>query len=184
MARAASSRRYAQAVFQIALERDALEVWTGDLKVLATWLENRELAGLLNAPQIPAAAKVQTIDDLLGDSVDQLAKNLLAVLATRNLAYLLSAVADEFSRLVDEQSGIIRGEVVSAILLNDDQSDSIAQVLSDLVGSPVRLLRSIDTGIIGGIVARVGDRVIDGSVLTKLREMRRSVAKETGQVRR
>ena len=175
MARTASARRYAQAVFQIALERRALDAWAEDLRVIAVGLENRELAGLLDAPQVPASVKEQTINDVLGDSVDELTGNLLAVLAVRNLAHLLPEVADEFGKLVDEHNGIARGEVVSATPLTEEQGRKVGHVLSGIVGKPLRLTSSVDSGIIGGVVARIGDRVIDGSVRTKLHEMRRAL---------
>ena len=178
MARTGSARRYAQAVFQIALERDGLDIWAEDLRVLATGLENRELAELLDAPQVPVATKVQMITEVLGDSVDDLARNLLAVLAGRSLAHLLPSVADEFSRLVDEHNGIARGEVVSAVPLTEAESERVNQVLSGIVGKPLRLTVSVDSGILGGVVARVGDRVIDGSVRTTLREMRRELVEQ------
>ena len=178
MARTGSARRYAQAVFQIALERDALEMWAEDLRVLATGLENRELAELLDAPQVPVATKVRMIGEVLGDSVDELARNLLAVLAGRSLAHLLPSVADEFGRLVDEHNGIARGEVVSAVPLTETQAEKVNQALSDIVGKPLRLTASVDAGIVGGVVARVGDRVIDGSVRTTLREMRRALVEQ------
>ena len=178
MARTGSARRYAQAVFQIALERDALDAWTEDLRVLAVGLENRELAELLDAPQVPVATKVRMIAEVLGDSVDGLARNLLAVLAGRSLAHLLPDVADEFGRLVDEHNDIARGEVVSAVPLTEAQAERVGQVLSDIVGKPLRLTASVDPGIVGGVVARVGDRVIDGSVRTTLREMRRTLVEQ------
>ena len=178
MARTGSARRYAQAVFQIALERDALDAWTEDLRVLAVGLENREFAELLDAPQVPVATKVSMIGQVLGDSVDELARNLLAVLAGRSLAHLLPGVADEFGRLVDEHNGIARGEVVSAVPLTEAQAEKVNQALSGIVGKPLRLAVSVDPGIVGGVVARVGDRVIDGSVRTTLREMRRTLVEQ------
>ena len=178
MASTASARRYAQAVFQIALERDALDAWSEDLRVLATGLENREFAELLDAPQVPVGTKVSMITDVLGDSVDGLARNLLAVLARRSLAHLLPDIADEFGSLVDEHNGIARGEVVSAVPLSEQQAEKVNDVLSNIVGRPLRLSVAVDPAIVGGVVARVGDRVIDGSVRTTLREMRRELVEQ------
>mgnify|MGYP000867435690 FL=1 len=181
MAKLASSKRYAQAVFQIAEESEGqvgFSSWAEDLRILALSLENNDLVSLLNAPQIPTGTKLQTIDNLLLDSVSHLATNLLAVLATRNLAHILPDIADEFSRLVDEKNGIARGEVTSAIELTGKQNDSIEEILSKVIGKPIKLTTSVDSQIIGGIVARVGDQVIDGSIRTKLQEMRRSLVKQ------
>lgn len=175
MGRAVSSKRYAQAVFEIGLDNDRLELWAEDLMRLSIAVENIELVSLLDAPQIPSSIKTQTIRDVLGDSVDGLAINLLAVLAARNLTHLLPTITDEFGRLLDEHQGIARGELISAVPLNDKQIEKTNKILADLIGSPVRLTASVDTEIIGGIVGRVGDRVVDGSVRERLQSMRKTV---------
>ena len=176
MPQAASARRYAQAVFQIAVERDALDAWAGDLRSLAAAMEVRELAGLLDAPQVPMARKVEAIGRAVGDAVDPLAANLLCVLAAKNLAHLAPAVLDEYSRMIDARRGIETAEVTSAATLDDAQREKVTGILEKAAGKSVRLHTLVRPEILGGIVARVGDRVIDGSVRAKLREMRRELA--------
>ena len=176
MPQAASARRYAQAVFQIAVERDALDAWSGDLRSLAEAMEVQELMNVLDSPQMPLARKVEAIRGAVGDGVEPLAANLLCVLASRNLAHLLPAVLDEYSRMIDEQRGIETAEVTSAVVLDDSQRENVTKILEGVAGKKVRLHTLVRPEILGGIVARVGDRVIDGSVRTKLREMRRELA--------
>ena len=178
MPRAASPRRYAQAVFQIATESGKLDAWSDDLRIVATALENKELAGLLDSPQVPAAVKIETVKTVLGDAVDPLATNLLALLATRNLANLVPGIIETFEALVDSHNGIERAEVISAAPLDQDQEAAIKAVLAKLVNKDVRLSTVVDPNILGGLVARVGDRVIDGSLRTKLQGMRRTVVEQ------
>lgn len=178
MARAVSFRRYSQAIFEIALETNRLDGWIENLREFSVVLSDPEVSGLLKAPQIPTESKVRMINELFGDSVDELAQNFLLLLATRNLIFILPEISREFSKLVDEQAGIARGELISAVNLDKQQRDDITQVLSDIVGKPVKLTSSVDSGITGGIVARIGDRVIDGSVRAKFREMRRMMANQ------
>ena len=175
MPRASSPRRYSQAVFQIALERDELDTWSEDLRALATPLENRDLLELLDAPQVPTANKVAAVRQAIGDTAGPLAVNLLSLLASRGLAHLVPAIVDEYGRLLDEHRGTERAEVVSAVALPADRSDTIAQILEGLVNKRVRLVSAVDPEVLGGFVAKVGDRVIDGSLRTKLREMRREI---------
>jgi F-type H+-transporting ATPase subunit delta len=175
MPRAPSPRRYAQAVFQIALERNELETWEEDLRVLATTLQNRELSTLLDAPQVPAAHKIDAIRETFERSVGPLALNLISILATRNLAHLAAGVAEEYGRLLDAQRGIERAEVISAVPLDGGQRARIAELLEGIGGKEVRLTSTVEPRILGGLIARVGDRVIDGSVRTKLTEMRRRI---------
>ena len=175
MPRLASPRRYAQAVFQIALERDGLDAWSEDLRVLAVALENEDFSGLLDAPQVTAANKIQAIKEALEDSVDPLAINLLSLLATRNLAHLLPGILDDYNRLLDAHRGIERAEVVTVIPLDNMQRGKIARLLAGIIGKQVRVNSRVDPRLLGGLVARIGDRVIDGSVRTKLEEMRREI---------
>ena len=176
MPQAASARRYAQAVFQIAAEGDALDAWSGDLRSLAEAMEVPELARVLDSPQVPMARKVEAAQRAVGDAVGPLASNLLCVLAAKNLAHLVPAVLDEYSRMIDALRGVESAEVTSAVRLDDTQRESVTKILEGVAGKKVRLHTLVRPEILGGIVARVGDRVIDGSVRTKLREMRRELA--------
>ena len=175
MPKALSPRRYAQAVFQIALERDELEKWVEDLRVLANTLEYQEFSTLLDAPQVPAAHKIDAIRETFGKSVGPLALNLMSILASRNLAHLAPGMLEEYERLLDAHRGIERGEVLSAVPLDSAQRAKIASLLEEIGGNEVRLTSAVEPRVLGGMIARVGDRVIDGSVRTKLTEMRRRI---------
>ena len=175
MPRTPSPRRYAQAVFEIAIESHDLEAWAEDLRVMADALQGTDLLAMLDAPQVPGARKVETIRLALGDLVGQLRLNLLSLLASRNLAHSLPRVLDEYERLVDVHNGIERAEVVSAVPLAAAQNSRIAGLLGGVVGKQVRLTPVVEPRVLGGIIARVGDRVIDGSVRAKLQQMRRSI---------
>ena len=171
----ASARRYAQAVFQIALERGELDEWSHDLGALASALTDADLLALLDAPHAPAARKLSTINDALGDSARPLALNLLSLLATRDIAGLLPEVADEYARLLDVHRDLERAEIVTAVPMDQAQIASATELLEQVVGKQVVVGNTVDRGILGGLVARVGDRVIDGSARTKLRDMRREI---------
>ena len=172
---APSPTRYAQAVFQIALEKDELDEWLDDLGVLAAALEHPEFAQLLDAPQVPAANKVDAIRQAMGDSVAPMALNLLFILASRNLAHLVPGVLEAYGRALDVHRGIERAEVMTAVPLDRGQQGKMVKLLEGIVGKEVRVASFVEPQILGGLIARVGDRVIDGSVRAKLAEMRRSI---------
>jgi len=178
MPKSPSPRRYAQAVFQIALETGGLLTWADDLRTLSLAVESEEMAGLLDAPHVPVGRKAEAIAQTMGDSVNGLARNLLALLASRNQAHILPGVLDEYERLVDEHGGVERAVVISAVDLEDEQKESVTGFLTELVGKDVRLTTVVQSQVLGGLVARVGDRVVDGSVRSKLREMRRSIVEQ------
>ena len=175
MPTAASARRYAQAVFQIALDQDELDRWLEDMTLLSQALESRELAEFLDAPQVSVERKVGLIRETIGDTVAPLALNLLSLLASRSIAHLLTGVLDQYQRLLDAHRGIDQAEIVSAIPLDDQQRQRIIEVLKGITGNEVRLTSRVEPQILGGFVARVGDRVIDGSTRSKIGVMRREL---------
>lgn len=176
MPRGGSSRRYAQAVFQLALEQDDLERWLDDLALLAGALQNAEFSEFIDAPQVTVAQKVQVITDSLRDHVNPLALNLVSLLAGRNSANLLPGITEVYQELLDAHEGIERADVATAVSIDDDQQKRIADLLKSMVGKDVTITTRVETELIGGFVARVGDRVIDGSTRTKLAELKRGVA--------
>ncbi len=175
MPRAPSARRYAQAVFQIASEADDLDGWSNDLALIAEAFESTELSDLLDAPQVPTSQKLDVIGRTFTDRISPLARNLVSLLATRGSTHLLPGVLEQYRRFVDAHRGVEQAEVVSAVPLDDAQQRRIADLLEAMVGMEIRLTDRVDPEIVGGIVARVGDRVIDGSTRTRLEDMRRSL---------
>jgi len=175
MPRLGSARRYAQAVFGLAIDRSELDTWLDDVTYLAGTLESEQFGQFLDSPQASADRKAELIESTLGDRVSPLAKNLLSLLASRNMAHLLPGIADQYQRLLDSHRGIERAEVSSAIPLDDGQRTRVVELLKAIVGKDVRLVSRVEPALIGGFVARVGDRVIDGSTSGRLRQLRREL---------
>ena len=176
MARGASARRYAQAVFAIALEQGEPDRWLDDLALLADAMANDEFANFLDAPQLTLSQKTATIQESLGGSVSGLALNLISLLASRNSARLLPSIAESYQQMLDEHNGVERAEIVSAVPLSGEQQARIEDTLKSLVGSEITATARVEPQILGGFVARVGDKVIDGSTRTRLDELRRELA--------
>ena len=175
MPRAVSSKRYAQAVFQIALEQGDLDTWQNDLEVMGKALENPEFAGLLDAPQMPTAVKIAVTKETLAESVTPLSLNLISLLASRGVSHFIPRILDEYVMMLDSHKGIERAEVVTAFPLNKRQETQIVKLLENSIGKKIEIRSTQQPRIIGGLIARVGDRVIDGSVVTKLKNLRREL---------
>lgn len=172
----ASARRYAQAVFQLAVERGELEQWLDDLTLLADSVTNAEFAQTLSAPRISLEQKEEVIRQSLGSSVGRLALNLMFLLTSRNLVHVLPDIADRYQEMLDQHQGVDRAEVVSAVPLQDSQRDQVARMLSEVSGNDVRLTTRVDPDILGGIILRIGDQVMDGSARGRLQAMQRELA--------
>jgi len=172
---ALSARRYAQAIFMIAEEKGGQEQWLADLEVLAGSSRNPDFIAFIDSPKIETAKKTEVIGEAFAGSISDLAVNLASLLASRNSVASLAAIADSFQELVDSQKGVERAEIVSAVELTDDQEKVITDKLTQMVGKELSVTTYVDESILGGYLAKVGDRLVDGSVKTQLEDMRREL---------
>jgi F-type H+-transporting ATPase subunit delta len=168
----AAVRRYAQAVFEIADEQGTLDRWERDLKALADAFGDPFVAAFFDNPQIPASEKRATADRLLGPAGQHLTRNLAGLLIERGRFNMMPRLYAAYHDLMLEREGIAVGEVTTAVPLNDDELAMVRRRLGAIVGKDVEVRAVVDPRIIGGIVARVGDQLIDGSVLNQLRRLR------------
>ena len=175
MPRTVSVRRYAQAVFDLGLENGELDKWYDDLSVLANAVSNEQFLIFLNQPRISTSRKIEVVREALRGAVGPKALNLIAILATRNLAGILPDVTDQYQMLLDGYHGIERAEVISAIKLSTDEENRVVELLSKMTGSEIQLTTRVDNKILGGMIIRINDRVIDGSTGAKLRAMRQGL---------
>ena len=172
---ALSARRYAQAIFLIAEENGDQEQWLADLEVLATSSKNSDFIAFIDSPKIESAKKTEVIREAFAGSISDLALNMASLLASRNAVASLAAIADAFQELVDSEKGIERAEIVSAVALTDAQQKEITDKLTQMVGKKLSVTTYVDESILGGYLAKVGDRLVDGSVKTQLEDMRRDL---------
>jgi len=172
---ALSARRYAQAIFLIAEENGDQEQWLADLEVLASSSRNPDFIAFIDSPKIETAKKTEVIKEAFSGSISDLALNVASLLASRNSVASLAAIADSFQELVDSEKGVERAEIVSAVELTDEQQKAIIDKLTQMVGKELSVTTHVDESILGGYLAKVGDRLVDGSVKTQLEDMRREL---------
>lgn len=175
MARVAA-KRHAQAAFQIALERDELEIWRGDLERLSALVKDPLLFAFLESPRINFEEKGRILRQGL-EGVNPLVMNLALLVVARGRLDLVADMVLEYGQLVDEQRGIAHAEVATAVPIELEDKDKLVRYLSDLVGLKIVLTERVDPSIIGGLVARVGDKIIDGSTRSRLLALRESMLK-------
>jgi len=175
VARKVYARRYAQAIFKIALEKKELDRWQSDLSKIASLGEDATLVDLLQDPRLHFDSKAKLLSERLGD-INPLALNLVYLLATRGRLNMVGDIADEYQRLLDSYRGIEQAEVTTAISLDDEDKQRLAERLGTVIGKKVILKPEIDSRLIGGIVARIGDRLLDGSTRSKLAALREELA--------
>jgi F-type H+-transporting ATPase subunit delta len=171
----ASPRRYAQALFQLALSHRTVERWADDLQKAAGALGDPALLAYLSDPGVKLQDRLQTLRERL-PPLDPLVHNLLALLVGRRALGLVPAVRAEYQHLLDTYQKVHSVEVASALPLTEVQQEEIVRRLSAAWGRTVRLSTRVDPSIVGGVIIRVEDRVLDGSLRGRLESLRRTLA--------
>ena len=168
------SRRYAKALFELANEAGNLDVVVRELAQLAAAFEgNEELGAALSNPLVALDAKRAILNDVATSlGVSPTTKHALLLLGDRRRAGLVPAVARSLAELADKKRGIIRAEVISAVPLPDAYYERLKGQLERVTGKRITIDRRLDPSILGGVVARIGDRVFDGSLQSRLSEVR------------
>ncbi len=173
------SRRYAKAIFAIGSEQGGLDKLGSDLRSLAKAMnESAELRATLTSPAISRTDRKKVIDGLL--------QAIGVVSTTRNLVYLLldgerlgyvQAISRELDAMIETKAGRVTAEVTSAKPLDPSQLSQITAALEKLSGKKVTVTKREDPELLGGVVAKVGDTVYDGSLRTQLRTLRDELSK-------
>jgi len=174
VARKAYARRYAQAVFEIAVERGELDRWQSDLRKIASLGEDAAFAMLLESPKLHFDNKARLLSEQLGD-INPLALNLVYLLIARGRLSMVGEIADEYQRLLYSYHGIEEAEVTTAIPLDDEDKQRLAERLGTVVGKKVVIKPEVNSGLIGGIIARIGGKLLDGSTFSRLEALKREL---------
>jgi F-type H+-transporting ATPase subunit delta len=169
VARKEAIRGYAEAMFSVAEAEDALDVVEDELFRFARELEReQELRDALTDPALPPDRKRAVLQDVLGPTANPQTVSLLGFIVEQGRARELPAIVDEMVALAAEKRQAAVAEVRTAIPLDAEHRDRLAQALGAATGKKVELKVVVDPSVVGGVVARVGDQVIDGSVRRRL----------------
>ncbi|MCA9834860.1 MAG: F0F1 ATP synthase subunit delta [Thermomicrobiales bacterium] len=169
-----AAKRYVQALTDIAQESNTFDAWQRDLDTLAAVVSDSEVLSFLESPSVQEAQKLSAVDTVLKDAQPE-AHNLFRMMIERRRLRLLPEISELFSEEVLASKGIVMVDVTTADALDDAGEQLVRERLKGIVGKDVELRLHTDANIIGGIVARIGDQVIDGSVLNQLRRLRASL---------
>ncbi len=177
MADLRSARRYAEALFSVALRLENLDRVHSDLvAVVDTLKANPALRDALESPIYPPEAKKRIWEELLGDSVLPLTLHLLRLIVDKGRSGIEPAVLLAFTELTNEHKGIAEAEVTTAVELAPDLLDELRARLESMTGRSVVLRTQVDPAVIGGVVVRLGDLLLDGSVRGQLQALKTRLA--------
>ena len=158
----------------MARQAGTIDTWLGELDAAAALYDSPAAAQFLTSPVVPPDRKQAVLFELLPGLTSE-AQNFLALLTRRGRLELVPAIVTEFRQLVQEERGIETATVTTAVPIDERQMTLIASRLTQRIGKAVQIEARIDPSIIGGVVAQIGDDVIDDSVRGRLERLRRSL---------
>jgi F-type H+-transporting ATPase subunit delta len=173
--RDSAPRRYADAAFEIAQRDETVETWRKELDSAAETLTTGELERVLANPAIPLDERIKVAEQVFAPLSGPV-RNLILLLVRRRRIEQLHRVAAEFRRLDDLRNGLTHATATSAASLGADEIRAITARLEELTGGKVALETAVDPSLLGGVVVRVGDRLLDGSVRGRLERLRNQLA--------
>lgn len=166
------ARVYAAALLEAARDAGSVERAGKDLKAFAGALDaSPPLRAVLFDPQVEASAK-QRVLAALTEGADPLVANTLGLLLDKGRQAAIADVCHEYEELAAEEARVVAIEVTSAVELTPEAEESIARRVEEATGKRPQLEKRVDAAIIGGLVLRVGDVIIDGSVRSRLHQLR------------
>jgi len=174
MARVTSGKRYAQAAFKLALEKGELDSWQASLRKIADITTDEKLMALLENPKLPFETKKALLEEGLG-KINPLALNLAYLLVHKDRLGIAADISQQYDRLLDTYYGIEHVAVITALPLDDEERERVSGRFEEITGRKVIIDAQVDPSIVGGIKAKIGDTLIDGSVKSKLRALRKSL---------
>jgi F-type H+-transporting ATPase subunit delta len=176
------ARNYAQALLALARKAEDLAAWGRMIDDVANAIERDDrLRRFLEAPQISAAQKNAVLAKSFEDRAPRLFLRFLQRLVMNRRQMLIPEIANEYRDLVDEVEGRVHAQVTLAKPVDEEQRAAIARQLTHTLGQPVVPEVRINPNILGGIIVRVGDRVMDGSVRRRLGLLRNRMIARLGR---
>jgi len=175
MVKGSLARRYAQAVFLIAKEKGDYDAWQRDLDAIAQLGADAAVLRFMEDPRVSFEEKTKLLEQALAGR-SALALNLVRLLVTRGRLALAGETAAQFRRLVNELRGVEQAEVTTAVPLDEDERQTLEQGLARLLGKHIVLKPSVDPAVVGGFVARIDGKLLDGSTRGRLQRLKQTIA--------
>lgn len=170
------ARRYAAALFGVARRDNILDAVAQDLTLVSRFLDEvAYLRAVLMQPMVSVARKNTVVDEAFGDRVTASTLNFLKLLIRKRREDLIGECIREFRGLLAEHTNTVDAEAWTAVPMTVAQQEELVRSLHTLTGKKVRLVAEVDRTLVGGVVVRLGDTVIDGSVRGKLERLERQL---------
>jgi len=165
------ARPYAQAAFEEARQGNKLQAWSDMLSFLGVVIADPQMHKFIHDPRVPRTRLLDLISDLCGDRLFKEGQNFVKLLVEAGRIQHAPEIARLFDELRADAEGVVDVDVISAYPLEGEEEKVIAQAVTQRTGKQVKLTARIDKALIGGVIVRVGDMVIDASLQGRLRQL-------------
>ncbi len=170
--------RYAGALLASAKEAGVLDgVSDSFAALLAVVREHHDLVIFLDSPQVAEQEKKKLLKDVFGGKVDDLLLTFFFLLIDKNRIESLQDIAEAFADQVEQERGILRAGVVTAVPLAEDLEKTLREMLAAMTGKTVILKKKVDPKVLGGVCVTMGDKILDGTVRANLNRLQKQLAK-------
>ena len=165
------ARPYAKAAFQAASETSSVQLWADQLTLLGSISAEAKVADAISSSTIDAATQVSTLTNLAGDDLGVAVNNFLHVLASNKRLLLLPSIADLFAELKADLERSVEVNISTAFALDSAVETKLTEALKNKFQRDIRVNTNIDKSLLGGVVVRAGDIVIDGSIKGRIAKL-------------
>ncbi len=169
------ARPYAAAVFKRAKETDTTATWSQSLAFMSAVLKNEDMSVVIDNPKVSKQRLSALMLDICQEHVNQENENFLKLLILNNRLGLLPSIAELFEAYKAEDEGYVDVEVATAYALSKDAKQDVTTTLEKTLGKKIHMNVTVDKSLIGGVLVRAGDRVIDGSIRGQLQHMQKAL---------
>jgi F-type H+-transporting ATPase subunit delta len=170
-----AARRYAEAAYLIAREAKKEDAWRAGLQSIAALFGNPDAQRVFASSSTPAENKRQLVEKSL-EGLDPDVLNLARLLLRRGRTMLGPQISQAYEEILDRANAISHALVTSAVPLNQDELAAVQRKLEELTGGTVIVQTEVEEGILGGLIVRIGDRLIDGSTRSRLVALKQRLA--------
>lgn len=165
-------KRYAEALYEVALELDKLEKFKDDMKSITQVLKDEpKLKTIFEHPKLSKNEKKDIINSIFKGRVLQETLNLCYIVVDKGREAYLNDISEEYIKLSNEKQGIVEAKAVTAVPMKDKEMKKLEKQLSKKLDKKVLLSNVIDNTVIGGVLVKIGDKVIDASIKGKFEEL-------------
>jgi len=166
-----AARPYAKAAFELAKNSGNFDGWSERLVFLKAIISDNTVAAALDDPSNTAADRASLVTKIAGDRLDAEGKNMVSLLAENDRLSLMGDIGEIYEGMRAEEEGVLDANVTSAMALDDNYRQKLADALQRKFNKRINIIETIDDSLIGGAIVRAGDVVIDGSIKGRLAQL-------------